>query len=93
MTTLETKYKDVPPSHYLNCVQASGKSKMPYQMKCFALKFMSDNWVKIVLYGERFWVTKRHSRRIRYVDKSRLEKVIKPKKTVKFGLIDKLNTV
>ena len=69
----KTKIDD-KPSHVLFCRHCIGVNCRNYTMKCILLKITKNGKAKILLFGERYWKG-RKKRSIRYVDRSRLQKI------------------
>jgi len=61
-------------THKLSCRHATNSiSGFNYLMECLILKEMPNDRLKIVVFGERYWIGYSHKKRIRYVDKSRVK--------------------
>ena len=55
------------PTHYLDCRHAIGRNGKYYRMYCVILKIMSNNRLKIRVFGDRFWPGRYDKSYIRYV--------------------------
>jgi len=65
------KIKDA--THKLSCSHAfNEKSRYDYTMNCIILKEMSNNRLKILVFGDRYWKYHDDKKQIRYVDKFRV---------------------
>lgn len=54
-------------THYINCAHAIGTSRKEYRMRCIPLKITKKGKVKILLFGERYWMSNRTKKRVMYV--------------------------
>ena len=72
-------YKKEDATHYLSCRHAIGRNGRDYFMACIILKQMSDNRLKILVFGERNWKGRDDKKQIKYVDDFR----VKPKSDFK----------
>lgn len=62
-------------THYLRCSHCLGLNRFDYQMKCLPLKDMGDGRMKLLVFGERYWINKDHIKRIRYMPKWRIRNI------------------
>lgn len=60
-------------THKLACSHIIGSNRMNYTMPCLILKDMGDGRVKLLVFGERYWINRDHTKRVRYVSKNRIQ--------------------
>lgn len=66
------KYKIEDTTHNLLCRHAVGSHGYDYYMSCIILKKMSNNRLKVLVFGDRNWKGHDDKKRIRYVESSRV---------------------
>lgn len=69
---METKLTVKEATHVLKCSHTIGSNRMPYTMDCLILKDMGDGRVKLLVFGDRYWINRDFTKRIRYMPKSRI---------------------
>lgn len=63
-------------THWLSCSHCIGRNTTAYSMRCLPLKNMADGRVKIVVFGERYYHSRNHLQRVRYVPVTRLTSMV-----------------
>lgn len=60
-------------AHKLRCKHCRGRSFKRYWMRCHILKVMGDGLrLKVLVFGDRFWLGAKDKSRVRYVDRDRV---------------------
>jgi hypothetical protein len=62
-------------THYLHCTHCIGRSTKHYKMRCVVLKEMTNDRLKLLVFGEMYWSGREHIQRVRYVDADRVTKM------------------
>jgi len=62
-------------THDLRCSHCIGKIRMPYTMKCLILKDMDHERVKLLVFGDRYWINTDHTKRVRYLPEWRIKPI------------------
>lgn len=60
-------------THDLRCSHTIGNNRMDYTMDCLILKDMGDGRVKLLVFGDRHWINRDHTKKIRYLPEWRIK--------------------
>lgn len=70
---METEFTVNDATHDLRCSHCIGNNRFTYHMDCLILKDMGDGRVKLLVFGERYWINRDHTKRIRYLPEWRIK--------------------
>ncbi len=62
-----SKYDVSQATHRLKCRHCIARNGFDYTMPCIVLGRTKSRFLKIVVFGERYWKNREHIKRIRYV--------------------------
>ena len=60
-------------THYLKCAHQIGNNRTEYDMNCLILKDMGNGRVKILVFGDHYWINTDDVKKIRYVSRDRIK--------------------
>lgn len=64
-------------THWLHCTHVTnGRSRVDYRMPCHVLGVTPRGFLKVRVFGERFWKDRLHKSRVRYVSAGRVSKKV-----------------
>lgn len=81
------RFVSADATHYLRCTHRIGLTSKEYVMRCIILKEMTGGRVKLLVFGERYWINKEYKKQIRYVNKSRVSEIEQHFKCYRCGAI------
>lgn len=65
------KYKLENCTHNLKCVHAIGNKRKYYYMPCIPISTKNGK-IKVVVFGDRYWIKHQDKKQVRYVDGNRI---------------------